>query len=126
MPKRKVDNNFIPSDDSESSGYVPSEDSESVLTPPATEQSEESEESETEVKRFFYLGSNDKRVEVKEFNGSVRVDIRSFFKNATGTWLPTTRGVSLLASEFNDLINESNEILKAVEMCKPTKKPRNK
>lgn len=124
MPKRKVDNNFIPSEDSESSGYVPSEDSESVLTPQPTEQSEESEESETEVKRVFFLGSNDKRVEVKEFNGLVRVDIRSFYKDPKGNWLPTTKGACLLASEFNDLINMSDEIWKAIHAFDKMKKQR--
>jgi hypothetical protein len=123
MPKRKVDNSFIPVETSDSSSSTressTSEDEDSL----SSINSESSSEEELRPARTeYFLGSNEKKVEVHEFNGSVRVDIRSYFRNSDGKWLPTKKGVSLLASEFNDLLNDGNEILRAAETMLASKR----
>lgn len=137
MPKRKIDNNFVPSE-----SYSSSEESEGELegeleAVPAgpympeihggvavvpvgghLEEKADLSESSGDPETEFYLGSNDKRVEVKVFNGTVRVDIRSYFRDKDGEWKPTQKGVSLLASEFSDLMEARNDIYKAIDHVK--------
>lgn len=115
MPKRKIDNNFVPSDSSDTSDDSSGTEESLASPPPPSENESNIEENLDEARTEYYLGSNDKRVSVQIFNGSVRVDIRSYFRDKDGKWKPTQKGVSLLASEFNDLVNDSDEIQRAVK-----------
>ena len=43
-------------------------------------------------------------VNVKEFKGEQYIDIRTFFENAEGEWIPTKKGISFTPENLDEAI----------------------
>ncbi len=43
-------------------------------------------------------------VTVKEFKGKQYIDIRTYFENDAGEWIPTKKGISLTPENLDDVI----------------------
>lgn len=43
-------------------------------------------------------------VTVKEFKGKQYIDIRTYFENEEGEWIPTKKGVSLTPDNLDEMI----------------------
>lgn len=54
-------------------------------------------------------------VEVSEFRGKKRVDIRRWYQNKLGEMNRTTKGLNVEMSEWNDIVARFDEIKEFVE-----------
>jgi len=43
-------------------------------------------------------------VTVKEFKGKQYIDLRTYFQNDDGEWIPTKKGISLTPDNIDDMI----------------------
>ena len=43
-------------------------------------------------------------ITVKEFKGKQYVDIRTYFENDAGEWIPTKKGISLTPENLNEIM----------------------
>ena len=58
---------------------------------------------------------NDKIIiTVKEFKGKQYIDLRTYFENDQGEWIPTKKGISLTPDNLDDMIGFLREAKKAV------------
>ena len=58
---------------------------------------------------------NDKIIiTVKEFKGKQYIDLRTYFENDQGEWIPTKKGISLTPDNLDDMIGFLQEAKKAV------------
>jgi hypothetical protein len=48
-------------------------------------------------------------ITLKEFKGKQYIDIRTYFENQEGEWIPTKKGISLTPDNVDDLIKFLNE-----------------
>ncbi|MCX5806153.1 MAG: transcriptional coactivator p15/PC4 family protein [Proteobacteria bacterium] len=48
-------------------------------------------------------------ITLKEFKGKQYIDIRTYFENQEGEWIPTKKGISLTPDSVDDLIKFLNE-----------------
>jgi hypothetical protein len=53
-------------------------------------------------------------VTVKEFKGKQYIDLRTYFENDQGEWIPTKKGISLTPDNLDDMIGFLQEAKKAV------------
>jgi hypothetical protein len=56
-------------------------------------------------------------VTVKEFKGKQYIDLRTYFENDQGEWLPTKKGISLTPDNVDDMI----EFLQKAKKAAPDK-----
>lgn len=43
-------------------------------------------------------------ITVKEFKGKQYIDIRTYFENDAGEWIPTKKGISLTPENLNEIM----------------------
>jgi hypothetical protein len=53
-------------------------------------------------------------VTVKEFKGKQYIDIRTYFENEEGEWIPTKKGISLTPDHLDEMITFLQEAKKKV------------
>ena len=52
-------------------------------------------------------------VTVKEFKGKQYIDLRTYFENDQGEWIPTKKGISLTPDNLDDMIGFLQKAKKA-------------
>ena len=52
-------------------------------------------------------------VTVKEFKGKQYIDLRTYFENDQGEWIPTKKGISLTPDNIDDMIGFLQKAKKA-------------
>ncbi len=53
-------------------------------------------------------------VSLTEFKGRQYVDIRTYFENQEGEWIPTKKGISLMPENLDDMIKFLEEAKKKI------------
>jgi hypothetical protein len=53
-------------------------------------------------------------ITVKEFKGKQYIDMRTYFENGEGEWIPTKKGISLTPDHLDEMITFLQEAKKKV------------
>jgi hypothetical protein len=78
------------------------------------------------ISKFEKNSKEEVRVSVDEFRGRKLINIRVFYKDAAGEWLPGKQGLALSVDRFRDLVDavlQLGEWLEAKDML-PRSVPR--